>query len=82
MTIYVCVFYIGFPEQTMLSAFIELISLYLTGKTKMPKLVLILMFFMKLRLNLFDQDIAHRFGVHSTTVSRNFHRILNIAETK
>ena len=40
------------------------------------------MFLMKLWLNLFDEDIAHRFGVHRSTVSRNFHRILNIAVAK
>ena len=37
------------------------------------------MFMMKLRLNLFDEDLAQRFGIHSSTVSRNFHRVLNIA---
>ena len=51
-------------------------------RTKLPRLALIIMFFMKLQLNLFDEDIAHRFGVHPATVSRNFHRILNIASAK
>ena len=37
---------------------------------------------MKLRLNLFDEDLAHRFGVHKSTVSRNIHRILDIAAAK
>ena len=45
-------------------------------------LTLIIMFFMKLRLNLFDEDIAHRFGVHCLTVFRNFCCILNIAAVK
>ena len=40
------------------------------------------MFFIKIRLKLFDEDIAHTFGVHRSTVSRNFHRILNIAAVK
>jgi len=40
------------------------------------------MFFLKLRLNLFDEDIGYRFGVHPSTVSRNFHRILDVAATK
>ena len=37
------------------------------------------MFLMKLRLNLFDEDLAQRFGIHSSTVSRNFHRVLDVA---
>ena len=40
---------------------------------------MVLMFLMKLRLNLFDGDLAQRFGVHSSTVSRYFHRVLDIA---
>ena len=66
----------------LFSAFYELVSPYLAKRTKLPKLALIMMFFMKLRLNLFDEDIAHRFEVHPTTVSRNFHKILNIASAK
>ena len=33
---------------------------------------------MKLRLSLFDQDLAYRFGVHQSTISRIFHRWLNL----
>ena len=40
------------------------------------------MFHMKLCLNLFDKDLALRFGIHKSTVSRNFHRILDIAAEK
>ena len=37
------------------------------------------MFLMKLHLNLFDEDLVQRFGIHSSTVSRNYHRVLDIA---
>ena len=40
---------------------------------------MVLMFLMKLRLKLFDGDLAQRFGVHPSTVSRYFHRVLDIA---
>ena len=40
---------------------------------------MLIMFFLKLRLNLFDEDIAYRFRVHPSTVSRNFHRVLDVA---
>ena len=29
-------------------------------------------FFLKIRINLYDEDIAYRFGGHVSTVSRNF----------
>lgn len=37
---------------------------------------------MKLHLNLFNEDLANRFGVHKSTVSSNFHQILHIAAAK
>ena len=33
---------------------------------------------MNIRLNLFDDDIAFCFGVHRTTVSCNFHKVLDV----
>ena len=39
------------------------------------------MFFLKVRLNLLDEDIGYRFGVHQTTVSRHFHSVLDILHT-
>ena len=40
---------------------------------------MVLMFLMKLRLNLFHEDLAQRFGIHLSTVSRNFHQVLDVA---
>ena len=40
------------------------------------------MFLMKLRLNVFDEDLAFKFGVHRTTVSRNFYYVLNVMYVK
>jgi len=40
------------------------------------------MFFLKLHLNLFDEDIAYQFQVHPSTVSQNFHRVLDVAAAK
>ena len=36
------------------------------------------MFFLKIRLNLANVDIAFRFGVNALTVSRHFHRVLDV----
>ena len=33
---------------------------------------------MKLRLSLFDQDLSYRFGIHQSTVSRNFRRWIDM----
>ena len=43
---------------------------------------MMIMFFLKIRLNLFDEDIADRFDVHASTVSRNFHRVLDVMAIK
>ena len=66
----------GFPEWILFNAFFKLVSPHLSDRTKLPKLSMVLMF---LRLNLFDKDLAQRFSVHSSTVSRHFHRVLDVA---
>ena len=37
---------------------------------------------MKIRLNLLEEDIAYRCGVHVATVSRIFHHVLNVLYVK
>ena len=37
---------------------------------------------MKIRLGLFDEDIGYQFDVHPSTVSRNFHRVLDLMFAK
>ena len=77
-----CLFNIGLPERHIFSAFYDLIAPYLPEKRKLTKFSRILMFLMKLRLNVFDDDIGFKFGVHASTVSRNFHRVLDVAAAK
>ena len=43
---------------------------------------MLIMFFSEDKLSLFDEDIAYRFRVHPSTVSRNFHHILDVAAAK
>ena len=50
--------------------------------SKVSKFSLLIMFLMKIRLNLFDEDLADRFQVHVSTVSRNFHRVLDVLYAK
>ena len=63
----------GIPERCVFTALFDLIVPALNESPKLSKMSMLLMFFLKIRLNLFDEDIAYRFGVHPSTVSRNFH---------
>ena len=56
----------------------ELVQSALPESPKLPKMSIFLMFFLNLRLGLFDEDIGFRFGVHPSTVSRNFHHVLDV----
>ena len=51
---------------------------YMTCGTKLSKFTAFVMFFIKIRLSLQDEDIAFRFRCHASTVSRNLHRVLDI----
>ena len=72
------IFIIGIHEWCILQALFNLIAPALPDGVKLPKFSLLMIFFLKIRLNLFDEDIAYRFGVHTSTVSRHFHRVLDI----
>jgi len=60
----------------LLSLSSTFVNLVLPHYSKLLKLSSVVMFFLKLCLNLFDEDIGYRFGVHPLTVSRNFYQIL------
>ena len=82
---YFCYFFshiTGIPEWCVFTALFNLIVPALNESRKLSKMSMLLMFFLKIRLNLFDEDIAYRFGVHPSTVSRNFHRVLDVAFAK
>ena len=62
-----------FPEWVIFNALFTLLAPHLPDRTKLPKLSMVLMFLMKLCLTLFDEDLVQQFGIHSSTVSRNFY---------
>ena len=72
----------GFPEWVLFSAFYDLVHQHLRPHNKISKFSSVVMFLMKLWLNLLDKDIAYRFHVNQATVSRNFHDVLNVAAAK
>jgi len=75
-------YYTGLPSYDLLKAICELVT------TDVPTDIFsgcacspfqqFLIVLMKLRLNLGDQDLAYRFGIHQSTVSRYFNKWLDI----
>ena len=51
---------------------------YCSTSPKLSKFGMLAMFLMKLQLNASDEDIGSRFGVQQSTLSRNFHRVLDM----
>lgn len=72
----------GIPEWCVFYSLYKFIACDLLNSPKLTKFAMFIMLFLKIRLNLFDEDIAFRFDVHSSTVSRNFHRVLDILAVK
>ena len=63
------------PNWTIFSAVMTLRSPSLPkmSNSKLSTFEIIVMFFMKVRLNLYEGDIGYRFNVHRSTVPRAFH---------
>jgi len=63
-------------------ALFDLVSSAIPDNTRLSKMSIFIMFFMKLHLNLMDEDLAFRFGVHCSTISRYFHQVLDVMAVK
>ena len=77
-------FYTALPNWTILKAVFDLVlpSLPKMPNSKLSPFEIIVMFFMRIRLNLVEEDIGYRFGVHQSTVSRNFYKVLDVMDVK
>ena len=73
-------FYTGLPSFLVLMSVFNHVSAHHSHNNKfaLSSFREFIITLMKLRLSLFDQDLAYRFGVHQTTISRIFHRWLNL----
>ena len=77
-------FYTGLPNWTVFKAILNLVvtSLPTMPNSKLSLFEIVIMFFMRIRLNLYEEDIGYRFGVHQSTVSRNFYKVLDVMDVK
>ena len=48
----------------------------------MSKFTMLLLFLMKLCLSLCNEDLAYRFGIHKSTITRSFHTVLEISAVR
>ena len=49
---------------------------------KLNTITRLICFSMKVRIGLADEDLADRFGVHPSTISRNFHHVIEVLHVK
>ena len=73
-------YYTGLPGYSTLVAVLELLDPCIVDcvKTSLSKFQKVILVFMKLRLNLSVQDLAYRFNVSKSTVSRTFNNVIHI----
>lgn len=76
-------FYTGLPNYFVFETVMWLLVPHMKGdkNAKLTKFQQLLLTLMRLRLDLRNQDLAYRFGVKVSTVTRTVHRIINIMFT-
>ena len=74
-------FYAGLTAMSVLMAVFDLISPPLPERKSTSKFQQLLITFMRLGLNLSVQDLAYRFGVHASSVSRVFQTCMHVMYT-
>ena len=70
-------YYTGLPTWELLVVFV-FIKDHLGNRKVLSPFQQLLMTLMRLRLNLSGQDLAYRFGVHKSTVSRTFMQVIDL----
>ncbi|KAJ8253437.1 hypothetical protein GJAV_G00212960 [Gymnothorax javanicus] len=73
-------FYTGLPNYFVFETVMWLLSPHMKGEksVKLSKFQQLLMTLMRLRLDLKNQDLAYRFGVKVSTVTKTIHSVVNI----
>ena len=71
-------FYTGLPSYAILMVIFNFVAAHVRESCRPNSLTNFLMVLMKLHLNLFDKDLAYRFGVGQSSVSRYFAKWIDI----
>jgi len=72
-------YFTGLPSYKALMAVFEFVSPCIEDShSTLPKFQQFLLVLMKVRFNLDNQLLAFKFGIHVSTVSRCFHKLLNV----
>ena len=73
-------YYTGLPKWELLYVMFTFLKPHLSTASRkvLTPFQQVLMTMMRLRLNLSGQDLAYRFSVHSSTISRTFINVINI----
>ncbi|XP_035250408.1 uncharacterized protein LOC118214513 [Anguilla anguilla] len=76
-------FYTGLPNYFVFETVMWLLSPHMKGEksVKLSKFQQLLLTLMRLRLDLKNQDLAYRFGVKVSTVTKTVHSVVNIMST-
>jgi hypothetical protein len=77
-----CKFYTGLPYSMVVILYNFLLPHFNKSATSVKPMDEMFILLIKLRLNLLNEDIAYRFGISSATVSRIFHKWLNVMYEK
>ena len=77
-------FHTGLTNWTIFNAIMILVSssLLQLPNSKLSTFDMVAIFFLRIRLNLYEEDIGYRFQFHRTTVSRCFHKVLDVMHAK
>ena len=74
-------FYTGLPSFATLMAVFNFVSAHISfvcTSRSLPLFQQFLLVLMKLRLNLFDKDLAYRFGISQSSVSHYFNKWIEV----
>ena len=77
-------FHTGLPDYKVLKSVFDLVSPYVETKSnaKLSKFQQFISVLMRLRLGLLEQDVAYRFQLHQSNVSRIFHKWIVAMKTR
>jgi hypothetical protein len=71
-------YYTGLSSWKLLLVLFTYIHCHLKQRSSLSPFQQLILTLMKMRLNLPRQDLAYRFGIHNSTVTRTFHYVIDV----